>query len=1142
MLSGFSGSLVSGYFAETLLHEMFAGELGEATCEQARKQLLRWRRQHARELGPVSAARSVHDLCAAPLVRALGFDPTILSGSMEGSPVLSRLGRDASMPMLLVTSWAELLDPAWRSTAKQVIAAGPAWCLCTNGRRLRLVDARRAFARSFMEFDLDCAVDDESSFAVLWGLLRRVSFESPALIGRVVHASSRHTVGVCRSLRDGVVEAITELISGLAGVVPRSTGTAAVSLELVHEQALTIVYRILFLLFAESRSLVPLWHPVYRESYSVEALRDLAERPGRARGLWETLQAISRLAHTGCRAGNLLVTPFNGRLFAPEATPLAESRRVTEESARRVLLALSTTPGRESGGRARIEYRDLGVEQLGAVYESVLDYRPRLVQASASGTSSRRSRPSESPGSGGRASLVKAQLLPGSGVRKATGTFYTPRSITTYLVRRTLGPLVAGAPPERILSMRVLDPAMGSGAFLVAACRYLAGAYEAAVIARGGCHASDVSDADRRGFRRLIAQRCLYGVDRNPMAVQLARLSLWLCTLAPDRPLTFLDHHLLVGDSLVGASLDDLRRPPPGSAPGRRPPHRNAPSLPLFDVEEIGPAMRAVLPTRLRVASIPDESLAVVREKERLLAGLSGPSSPIATWKVAADLWCCFAFKNGNPAADAGVFFALADSVLSGRSSLPAQTIATWLADARAAAAARRFFHWTLEFPEVFYSPDGLPSPEAGFDAVVGNPPWDMIRGDNEGDADRELAQADAAHLLRFARSSGLYRAQGEGHGNVFQLFVERAFRLARAGGRIGLVVPWGLAADRGCAPLRRLLFDRCQVDSWIGFENTGAIFPIHRSVRFLLLTASTGGRTEAILCQLGQRDPSVLDSASDLPGEAVISGSVVLTRRLLERLSPDDLSVPHVKTTTDLALLEKITSSVQHLASPDGWGAVFGRELNASDDRRHFDRSAEGLPVLEGKHIEPFRVCAPADVRRLPRAAASRLLDRARTWGRPRLAYRDVASATNRLTLIAAVVPAGCVTVHTLFCLKTQLSARDQAFLCGILNSFVANYLVRLRVTTHVTAGIVGRLPVPHPPADSQLYRHIADLAARLARSVDPLRDAAYPELQAAAARLYGLTLEELQHVLGTFPLVDDETKAGTLTRFESGDLLHER
>jgi hypothetical protein len=1032
-------------------------------------------------------------------MRTLGFAPSPLFTEAGGAFVLSSLGDTTDSPVLVAAPWSEPLDAVWRLAARPVLATDAAWCLSTNGRRVRLLDVRRAVARGFVEFDLDAAVEDDVAFAALWGLLRRESFEPPPLIERVSTASSRHAVGVCTSLRVGVLDAIGTLLSGFAGALARKVDEGPAELDGLHEQALTVVYRVLFLLFAESRGLVPLWHPVYRRSYSIEALRDLAERPGRARGLWEALQAISRLAHSGCRAGNLRVTPFNGRLFAPAATPLAESGRLDDEAAKRVVLALSTTSGGTGTGRTRISYRDLGVEQLGAVYESVLDYRPRLVPRA-----SRRS-----------AHRIDVRLEPGSGVRKATGTFYTPRALTTYLVRRTLAPLLDGASPEAILALRVLDPAMGSGAFLVAACRYLAAAYESALVAAGGCHASDITDADRRLFRRLVAQ-------------------LWLCTLAPERPLTFLDHRLLVGDSLIGAAVDDVGGPPPGATRRRSNPVEEV-LLPLFDADDIGPAIRGVLPARQRVASMPDESLAVVREKERILARISGSSSPLSAWKAAADLWCGFAFRGGSCDSNARVYPALADAILRGRSSLPAAVVERWLAESRAEASARRFFHWTLEFPEVFYSDSGVPIAGGGFDAVIGNPPWDMVRDDNDGDGTRAAAREDADGLLGFARSSGVYRAQGDGHTNLYQLFVERAFRLTRAGGRMGLVVPWGLASDAGCSALRRLLLDHSRIDSWIGFENTSAIFPIHRSVRFLLMTTSVGGRTDALPCRLGERDPEILDSPAESIEPRGGPRAVALPRRLLERLSPEDLAIPDIRTSADIALLEKIAATVPFLGSPAGWGIQFGRELNASDDRRHFDGAADGLPVLEGKHVEPFQVRAPADVRRLPVAIAARLLDEARSWGRPRLAYRDVASATNRLTLIAAIVPRGHVTVHTLFCLKTPLGLRDQEFMCGVLNSFVANYLVRLRVTTHVTTRIMSRLHVPRPSAQSPLFDTVADRSARLLRSTSPQQDSAYPELQAAVAHLYGLTADELRHILGTFPLIDDSVKARTLAEFES-------
>ena len=182
------------------------------------------------------------------------------------------------------------------------------------------------------------------------------------------------------------------------------------------------------------------------------------------------------------------------------------------------------------------------------------------------------------------------------------------------------------------------------------------------------------------------------------------------------------------------------------------------------------------------------------------------------------------------------------------------------------------------------------------------------------------------------------------------------------------------------------------------------------------------------------------------------------------------------------------------------------------------------------------FARFAQGVTRFIPPDAARRLLGDA-VLRRPRLAYRDVSSATNRLTLIAAVVPPACVTVHTLFCLRTPLSPRSQSYLCGILNSLVANFLVRFWVSSHVTTAIVGRLPVPRADPASRAFLRISSLAARLARSGDPVADAAYPRLQGEVARLYGLSQAEFERILDTFPLLDSGMKAASVDGSGRGD-----
>jgi hypothetical protein len=247
--------------------------------------------------------------------------------------------------------------------------------------------------------------------------------------------------------------------------------------------------------------------------------------------------------------------------------------------------------------------------------------------------------------------------------------------------------------------------------------------------------------------------------------------------------------------------------------------------------------------------------------------------------------------------------------------------------------------------------------------------------------------------------------------------------------------------------------------------------------------------------------------------------------------VSGESLSIPLLPTALDLAIAERASALFPPLGDERGWSARFGRELNATEDRSWFTAPHSGLPVAEGKHLEPFRVDLDLARHTIAARHARRLLPDGR-HERPRLAYRDVSSATNRLTLIAAVLPAGCVSIHTIFCLRTPLSNNDQHFLCALFNSFVVNYLVRPRVTTHVTTAIVESLPIPPRDHAPGAYREIAALGRSLARKADP---DAHARLQARVAQLYQLSRSEFAHALSTFPLVPREERDAALRVFDT-------
>ena len=1024
-------------------------------------------------LGPASPASAVLETAVGPLAAWLGWPAVETVPHRIPQGLWAMLADRGSGPVALVTiAWQRNPDGALRAAIERVLAEGSRWVLISNGRVLRVADASRPPAASWLEFDLDLCRGDAGALGHLRAIVGPEAFRvDPA--GRVplevaVEEADAAGVQVCRALRHGVRGALDALKLALARAAADSNAAGA--------EALTAVYRLLFLLFAEARGLVPSWHPIYRQGYTLAALVARIEAGHDPRGTWAALQAIARLAHAGCSAGQLRVPPFNGRLFSPSHAPLIDRIQLDDGAAASALAALTSTADGPAG-RRRVSYADLGVEELGSVYEQLLETEE-----------------------GGRA------------LRKATGSFYTPRSITEYLVRATLSPLVSGRTSREVLALRVLDPAMGSGAFLVAACRFLADALERALVAEGAIAEHDVDGPLRAALRRQVAQRCLFGVDSNPMAVELAQLSLWLATLAGGLPLSFLDHHLACGDSLMGASPADLvdRRPGGRSRRGSTP----APLDAFFDACD---AMGSILPMRARLEERPDDSVECVRDKERTLASLRAHPA-LSRWRSACSLWCGLWFP--ECAAYRPLYAALLDHTLGRPCALPAGAAGHAATQVLEAARTHGCFHWSLEFPEVFLDTNGRPRADAGFDAVVGNPPWEMLRAGQGAPA--------AAALVRFARDSGLYRAQSGGHANQYQLFVERALQLLRPGGRLGLLVPAGLLSDAGSAGLRRVLLTKHSFESAVVFSNRLGIFPIHRGLRFAAITAQHSGPCTLVRYRCGVEQPDAVERLDPSTGAAF---PVALTRPLLERLAGPELAFPDLPTRRDAAIVERMAAQHPPLGSPNGWAVSFGRELNATDDRDCLTAQAhaDDLIVVEGKHLQSFRVRLDLATTRASRArVVERLGRRAHVVDEPRLAYREVSAATNRTTLIAAILPPGVVSVHTVFCRRDRLSRASEWVLCALLNSYVANYWVRRWVMLHVTATVMSRVPVPRPTGG--LFDELEAGCRALASGPRPDVEA---HLQAACAEAYALDRSAFAHVLDSFPLIEPGVRQAALEAF---------
>lgn len=1078
-LPGIGGTLFPSRFLADGLPRVCRNAPIAADDLPAFRHLNGWWQRVDSSCGPATSLRAIFDVAAMPLAALLGFraHDAIFLQHRASLRLETRRGTPVGF---VVLPWAARPSRLWRDLAVDARALGADWCLLFAPPFLSIVDARGCGVRRAVEFVMPDALDARS-FPAFWTLCRASTFDRGghesggqlAPLDVLVSEATQFQAAVRTDLQSGVVSSLAAL-GPVLGQGHRDSADRFV-------EALTIVYRMLFLLFAESRDLLPRYPESYKHAYAIGQLCRATAHDDEERavpGLWDALAAITRLSRAGCETADLIVRPFNGRLFARAAAPSLEmrdsTRRPTPRSDGRdkavaaALVALGTRLG--NAGREAITYADLGVEQLGAVYERVLDLDPDVVN-----------RPPAPDRGAARARRTHSQR------RKETGTFYTPQPLADLVVRRTLAPLVRGAGTRDLLALRVVDPAMGSGAFLVAACRYLAHAYEAALVDEGSCAETDLDEDARAGIRRLVASRCLAGVDANPIAVQLARLSLWLTSLARNRPLSFLDDRLRIGDSLIGAGPDDLWRT-------RRRSRRDGitPAAPLFDASGLTFTLGSVVRPLRQLREGPDDSIHAIRAQERIWSELNADSSPLAPWRRACDLWCARWFLDqGEREPSPQELSATFDAILRGGRGASHQRMGAWIGRARAIGRQRGFFHWPIEYADVFYGADGSPRDRPGFDAVIGNPPWEMVG-------------RSAAETIAFIRESGHYPSCDRGHMNLYQPFLDRALSLARPGGRVGLLVPWGLAVDHGAAALRARLFERGHLDTIVGLDNAEGLFPIHRGLRFAVVVATPAESGVVSVrdtrARFGVRSA---EDVEDLPGADVPDDQHALPIRLtperIRRISGSALRIPDARDERDVAWLETLATRFPRLADPAGWCATFGRELNATDNRSSFGDA--GLPVIGGKHISPFRTAIASTGARIDPIEARRLLPDGR-YLRPRLAYRDVSAASNRFALIAAIVPANVVTTHTLFCLRQPPSVRAQYFLCGVFNSDLMNRFVRMLMGGHVTTDLIESLPIPRWDG-SREHRRMAALARRLSRGHD---ERALSELNSRVDRMYGV------------------------------------
>ncbi|MBA3533480.1 MAG: Eco57I restriction-modification methylase domain-containing protein [Ardenticatenales bacterium] len=685
--------------------------------------------------------------------------------------------------------------------------SGLAWGVLTNGRLWRLYH-RESSRKLDVYYEVDLAAlleqDDPEPFKYFYLFFRRDAFIT-GWLEEVLASSRSYEKGVSEDLKEQVYEALRALAQGFLDFPGNRLTPTDDTLKLIYDNSLIVLYRLLFILYAESRGLLPLHeNSAYTERYSLDALKKniVAEmqfgRPAvrSIASLWAVLLPLWEALDRG--SAELGVPAYNGGLFNPEKHSFLERYKVGDLHMRQAIDLLARAEEPLTGSRDFVDYRDLAIRHLGSIYEGLLEYHLQM------------------------ADTGEVELRTDKGERKATGSYYTPDYIVQYIVEDTVGSLVDGllqrhgddkpALVQAILALNILDPAAGSGHFLVGATDYLARRLvdltppllewgEGAAESRGR---GPSSESDLAYWRRRVVQSCIYGVDLNPLAVELAKLSLWLTTVAKDKLLNFLDHHLRPGNSLVGARVETLLHYRATVSKKRAVRHKEearaqveAGQLPLFEEDTFRRHMGMAVGSMWLIEGSAGRTLEEVKEQERVYEGLRRDLT--ARYRRLADLATAEAF--GAIAVEPAEWNQLV-ALATGKSQDAPAALANLLHRADVMAFTQHFFHWELEFPEVFFDEQGEPKGEqGGFDAVIGNPPYKVVT-DN---------------LVK--NFIGKLYETSEYQYDLFVAFMEQAVKLVRNEGVNSLIVPTTFMVEHYFSRLRAFMLTNSRIVELLHFK-----------------------------------------------------------------------------------------------------------------------------------------------------------------------------------------------------------------------------------------------------------------------------------------------------------------------------------
>lgn len=1117
------------------------------------------------------------------------------------------------------------------------------WGIVTNGLQWRLLrDCSLMTRLSYIEFDLEQILNSENyaEFGIFYRLFHRTRLpegidDGDKCLLEFYHQQTLQQGGRVRDgLRDGVEKALQILGKGFLQhsanqELRNKVDSGKMTEKEYYRQLLLLIYRLLFLMVAEGRDMLLIGNnadntTIYNEYYSITRLRSLSEKlvynPKGFQDLWRGLLMTFNLFDENWRGEVLGLSPLNGDLFG--STVLATLDKCALDNHYLLEAVKELSVYMHKGQQRRVNYAALDIEELGSVYESLLDFSPNIIRINGQ---------------------YHFKLLIGT-ERKTTGSYYTPPELVAQLIKTALEPVIedklkeasqnsqrslsesasllgktdAIAQEQALLSIKVVDPACGSGHFLLAAARRIG-----KELARVRTNERQPGVEAMRQAIRDVIQNCIYGVDFNPLAVDLCKVALWIEGFNRGKPLSFLDHRIKWGNSLVGVlDLDCLKEGIPDEAykavTGDRKDlsaslkkqnkKERAQQDQLWIGEDIAETRSHYIERAKAVGAIAENSTGDVKYKQSQYR----ESRQDASWwrdYTACNLWTAAFFM---PLTEQNLQLLPTSAALSRlmRQSPSAIHSLTPVVDAaNKLAKDKGFFHWHLEFPEVFE--------DGGFSCVLGNPPWERIKlqekeffasrseriANAANKAAREKlikelsrtnpdllqefddAKHDAEAQSKFIRESSRFPLTAVGDINTYAVFAETTRKIISDSGRVGIIVPTGIATDDTCKKFFGDLTQNQNLAILYDFENREKLFAaVDSRMKFSLLGMSNK--------QVSQANFSFfLTQPKQIEGDRVFQ----LSPRDIALINPNTLTCPVFRSRTDAELTKNIYQRVPVLENEktgeNPWGISFMSMFHMSNDSGLFkDESGDGLvPLYEGKMVQAFDHRAASsktnfeNSMRTGQPVETSLAQHQQPGYKPTaqyyvnamevknrienrinkpflLAFKNVTSPTNERTIIASFLPVSAV-AHSMSLIYISSSC-TKVWACFLanLNSLVLDSIAKQKMGgVNLSFFILRQLPIITPKTyTTEDIKFISDRVLELVYTswdMQPFaQDMGYEgdpfvwdeerrallraELDAYYAKLYGLTRDELRYILDPADVYGEDFPSETFRVLKNNEM----